>query len=1073
MKMSNNISTNILRDESRLIDYVATPNAKEIFERIFIDNYGSNKSFNLIGNYGTGKSTFLWALEKNLNKEKIFFGSVEGRKEINEYEFLKIIGENSSLIEVLHRELRLKSKVESSNIIAALERKKALALKAGKGLVVIIDEFGKFLEFASKNKSTDELFLLQQIAEWANDDRYETYFIITLHQNFSSYGQNLTKQDKLEWEKVKGRFTDLVFNEPVEQLIYFAGKKLKEFEVPKDLTERFGLLLSHIQESKLVTQKKLLSKELSESIFPLDWLSANILVNSLQRYGQNERSLFSFLNDDTDYSIKNRSNSFYSVSNVFDYLSNSLPAEINSSDNPHRAQWLTTFRSLEKAELLFDENFNVVAEVIKTIGLVNIFSKPGGKFDENFIIDYFTITRKENVKPILDRLKKAGVIRFYKHSNKINFLDGTDIDLEQELLTVNKEVNLNFTLSSEIFERVELPVILAKKFSFLTGTQRFFEFKILDSLDQISQPTGALDGFINLVFEDINISLVEKKSLEHEDNIFVIYQNAKQIKNEVLTILKFDKLLELHQLDINAIKLLNDERRFHLQNLKNLVVNQLFDNDKNIWIHNGKAKAIKNKHSLYNWLSEICYEIYPKTPVFKNELLNREFLSAPINTARKSLIRNILEKEQEAELGFPEDKFPPEKAIYISLLRDSGIHQKDKVLNYFTLSKPPVSSNLYELWNESEMFLEQSISNKRNLKEFYELLDRKPYKLKKGFIDFWIPIFLISKREDYALFHNDGGFIPFLTEDTLDLIHKKPQDFLIKSYDVSGLKVNLLESYKELVQIGDSGPSGKQSTFLSIFGNFLRFQRGLNVYALKTKKLSRNAIRLREAIIVSKDPEDALFNQFPAALDYHAISIKKDDKVLDSFTKHIQDAIREIRSSYDELLNRIENIIVESFYCTSTNFQEYKMEINSKISSVDRNALGQIQGIFYKRITSPLDDRNSWLKSVADVALGKSIEELLDEEEDLLMNSIKDLSLGIIKAAEIKEYNKNSKNGKLYSIRFFGETGEFVDNKLFVDSTSSIDFVKAKENVSLAIKALDESKRKELLIELLSQELNK
>ena len=24
----------------------------------------------LIGNYGTGKSTFLWALEKNLNREK-------------------------------------------------------------------------------------------------------------------------------------------------------------------------------------------------------------------------------------------------------------------------------------------------------------------------------------------------------------------------------------------------------------------------------------------------------------------------------------------------------------------------------------------------------------------------------------------------------------------------------------------------------------------------------------------------------------------------------------------------------------------------------------------------------------------------------------------------------------------------------------------------------------------------------------------------------------------------------------------------------------------------------------------
>jgi ABC-type phosphate transport system ATPase subunit len=76
MGYSNNISTNIVRDQSKEIDFVVTPNTKEIFDRIFINNYGANKSFNLIGNYGTGKSTFLWALEKNLNKEKIFFSNL-------------------------------------------------------------------------------------------------------------------------------------------------------------------------------------------------------------------------------------------------------------------------------------------------------------------------------------------------------------------------------------------------------------------------------------------------------------------------------------------------------------------------------------------------------------------------------------------------------------------------------------------------------------------------------------------------------------------------------------------------------------------------------------------------------------------------------------------------------------------------------------------------------------------------------------------------------------------------------------------------------------------------------------
>ena len=65
----NSISTNIVRDSGKDLDYVVTPNTKEIFDRIFLRDVGANRSFNLIGNYGTGKSTFLWALEKNLNQE--------------------------------------------------------------------------------------------------------------------------------------------------------------------------------------------------------------------------------------------------------------------------------------------------------------------------------------------------------------------------------------------------------------------------------------------------------------------------------------------------------------------------------------------------------------------------------------------------------------------------------------------------------------------------------------------------------------------------------------------------------------------------------------------------------------------------------------------------------------------------------------------------------------------------------------------------------------------------------------------------------------------------------------------
>ena len=175
MNYSNNISTNIIRDDSKQIDYVVTPNTKEIFDRIFVNNFGANKSFSLIGNYGTGKSTFLWALEKNLNKEKLFFNSLDsGQEEVTGYDFIKIVGENSSLLDSLSKELKLKEGFDGSKLINALEKKRIKSSKKNKGLVLIADEFGKYLEHASNKKSTDELYLIQQISEWANDDSSKT-----------------------------------------------------------------------------------------------------------------------------------------------------------------------------------------------------------------------------------------------------------------------------------------------------------------------------------------------------------------------------------------------------------------------------------------------------------------------------------------------------------------------------------------------------------------------------------------------------------------------------------------------------------------------------------------------------------------------------------------------------------------------------------------------------------------------------------------------------------------------------------------------------------------------------------
>ena len=251
----------------------------------------------------------------------------------------------------------------------------------------------------------------------------------------------------------------------------------------------------------------------------------------------------------------------------------------------------------------------------------------------------------------------------------------------------------------------------------------------------------------------------------------------------------------------------------------------------------------------------------------------------------------------------------------------------------------------------------------------------------------------------------------------------------------------------------------------------LRFFRGLNEYTINTKRLSPKAISLREAIKNAKDPEDALFNQFPNALGFHSISIDDDEEILKSYTFHIQDAIREIRSCYDALLDRIEEKIIHSFYCESNDFEIYKLEIESRLNSINLSLLGTEQSIFYKRLISPLDDRASWLKSVADAALGKSIDKMIDEEEVLLVTNLEAYLLGLIKASELHEF-KSNENRKMVSIQLFGSTGTMINDKIIISNEYNKEFESIRMQLKEKLVTLDVHKRKQLLMELLSTELD-
>ena len=85
------------------------------------------------------------------------------------------------------------------------------------GFFLVVNELGKLLEYAAAHPANSDLYTLQSLAEFAARTPQPFLILGILHQDFSLYADRLTGRERAEWDKVRGRFEDIAFQEPVER----------------------------------------------------------------------------------------------------------------------------------------------------------------------------------------------------------------------------------------------------------------------------------------------------------------------------------------------------------------------------------------------------------------------------------------------------------------------------------------------------------------------------------------------------------------------------------------------------------------------------------------------------------------------------------------------------------------------------------------------------------------------------------------------------------------------------------------------------------------------------------------
>lgn len=543
------LSANIENSSFEREQYIVTPNTQRAVQSIINDFQSGIHAFTIIGSYGTGKSSFLLAFEADLdknNKQKRLFNP-QNLSPTKDYEILNIVGDYTELSTLLRRKLRIEG--HDNSILDELKEYHNKLKAQNKFLLIVIDEFGKVLEHAAKNNPEQELYFMQKFAEFVNVQSSQILLLTTLHQNFSSYAKDLTETQKNEWTKVKGRFKEITFVEPIEQILYLASKQIQE---RKEITigNNTDKLYNLAKETGFISNS--VSNVTARQLYPLDMFSAYSVTSAITRYGQNERSLFTFLfskgvNSFLDFIPHN--NSTFNLQNVYDYIVYNFYSYLKDA-NADSMSWSSIQVSIERVEGLNWESKNQMQDaiaIIKAIGLLNLYSIASFKLTQQQMAEYaYWAMNISNAEFIINKLIQFKIIRYASYKQRLMLFQGTDMDLEAEIDKAGVIVSRPIVFIDDLNLFFNKRISPVKAHYYHRGTPRFFDYEILEEpLDII--PTGDTDGYIELIFSSKKNALKQIMEFSAENKhalIFAFFNNTDEILDHLHNIRKYQYILD-------------------------------------------------------------------------------------------------------------------------------------------------------------------------------------------------------------------------------------------------------------------------------------------------------------------------------------------------------------------------------------------------------------------------------------------------------------------------------------------------------------------------------------------------
>lgn len=965
---------------AQLDGYLPTARSLEVVRRIVNGMHvdGGTRAFSITGPYGSGKSSLAVFLDALLGRS----GSAAHKAAVrlladHDADTAAVLGQareamgangggfmravitapqrepiTTTVLRALERGARRAkvSKQLRSDIEAALERAMSERLASPsyqeirrllerlterKPVLLVVDEFGKNLEAFASGGSDADLYLLQELAEWASgDDRLPLVLVTIQHLAFEAYASDTTAAQRREWAKVQGRFEDISYVDSAAATRGLIGAALEHQDDRNYRAVRDEAAAREAEAAVTAGAPGAGDVELVAACYPLHPSTLLVLPPLCARYGQNERTLFSFLASGEPRSVA----SFLSQSDfgepvpwvrldrVYDYFIESASTFVGASRDANR--WVEIETTIRDAHGLTDAQLRV----LKAVGVLNLVAAVGAVRASRDLVAFAMtdgsdgLAHEADVHARLEELGELGLVTYRDFASEYRIWQGSDFDIAAALASARRQARSG-SVANVLEEVMPLRPVVAARHSIQQNTMRAFERRFVDSATtsvESPAPGNVRDGVLLYALDgDVKVDLSG-----HGTPVVMVTPDTGRLEALVDATVEVAALRSLFddptlsQSDRAARRELAERLAQARQQLERAVDTAFGTEGRWRWLNppqHERARMLKPLRGS-DALSDVFDEVYCDAPAVAYEAINRADLTSQGAKARRILLEAALtpSRRKQERLGLEGDG--PEVGMYRAVLADSGVHT---ATGGFASSQ--VSPEWQPVWQHLNETLKGATGDAVSIAHVLDETMRPPYGLRQGVATVLLTAALIRNAHDIAIYEH-GTFKPRLDAAMSERMVRNPGNFAVKHLATrkgTSKRFRAVESLIEQTAERLNIPAPEPTVLSAVMTVLRPFQTGAPAYTRRTKQFSAawdtdadlyriaTVRAVRDALVSTQEPDRLLFEDFPNALGLGTLPAKGkskntmgDDEIA-LYARTVAEAVAAIDRAYPDLLDKI------------------------------------------------------------------------------------------------------------------------------------------------------------------------